>query len=149
VKAIVAGLVLAVVIAACAKSPGHLQTRMIGVDKKNEITALWTQIRDWRREGKMEVEPPTALVQFVRDKTVRQAQSVCPTHVPPPSCSEICDLAGAICDNAESICEIADELAGDAWAREKCDSAKASCKEATQRCCDCEPLGAGAGGELQ
>jgi hypothetical protein len=134
---VIAGFAIATAIAACAvrgqenPDPFHLR-------KKNEITALWTQIRDWRREARMEVEPPAAMIQSIRGKTVRQAGNVCPDHVPPPACTEICDLAGAICDNAENICGIAGELGGDPWAREKCDNAKASCKEAQQRCCDCD-----------
>jgi hypothetical protein len=147
VKAVAAGLLIATLIACVAKSPRGVKHT---VDpRKNEITALWTQIRAWRREGKMEVEPAIAAIQSVRDKTVTQAQSVCPARVPPPACTEICDLAGAICDNAESICAIADELGNDPWAREKCDSAKASCKEATETCCECDADVPSAGGELQ
>jgi hypothetical protein len=52
-------------------------------------------------------------------------------------CTDTCNLKDAICDNAESICRIAGELGNDDWADKKCSSAKASCKEATQKCCEC------------
>jgi hypothetical protein len=137
---IAAGLVIGLAIAACAAKGASPQPKwQIAMDKKQEITALWTQIRDWRREAHMEVEPSTAVLQYARGMTVRQAAETCPdSHVPPPSCNDICDLADAICDNAENICGIAGEMPDDIWAREKCDSAKASCKEAKQHCCSCD-----------
>ena len=136
---IVAGLAIGLAIAACAAKGGAGAPKwQISMDKKQEITALWTQIRDWRREAHMEVEPSSGTLQYARGMTVRQAAETCPdSHVPPPSCNDICDLADAICDNAENICGIAGEMPDDIWAREKCDSAKASCKEAKQQCCGC------------
>lgn len=56
-------------------------------------------------------------------------------HVPNDRCEDVCKLSGSICDNAESICDLAAQLPGDAWAEERCGSAKASCKRATERCC--------------
>jgi hypothetical protein len=56
---------------------------------------------------------------------------------PIPRCTDVCELGTAICDNAEDICAIAAELGDDAWARDKCDSAKASCREAQEGCCEC------------
>ena len=139
-KAVIVGLAIGLAIAACAQGgaarPPEWQRNS---DKKQEITALWAQIRDWRREGHMDVEPAQALIQSMSKKTVRQAGGVCPdSHVPPATCSDICDLGDAICDNAENICGIAGEMPGDTWAHEKCNSAKASCREAKQRCCDCD-----------
>jgi hypothetical protein len=106
--------------------------------RRNEITVLWAQIRDWRREAGMEVEPEEKAILAMSRMTVSSAAKACVLQrAPRPACSDVCDLGDAICDNAESICGIADEL-DDAWAREKCDSAKASCREAQQRCCRCD-----------
>jgi hypothetical protein len=106
--------------------------------RRNEIIQLWAQIRDWRREAGMEVEPEPAAVMAMSRMSVTSAARAC---VPPPAprgaCGDVCSLGDAICDNAESICGIADEL-DDAWARDKCDSAKASCREARERCCSCD-----------
>ena len=107
--------------------------------KHNEITALWTQVRDWRREARMGLEPAPNLLQSVRGTSVGDAARVCPvSHAVPTACNDVCSLADAICDNAEAICGIADELGkDDDFAQQKCASAKASCREAKQRCCGC------------
>ena len=106
---------------------------------RNEITALWAQIRDWRREGGMDVEPDDSQVMAMKRMSVSSAARACALPAAPRrACGDVCDLGDAICDNAESICGIADELGNDAWAREKCDSAKASCREAQERCCRCD-----------
>jgi hypothetical protein len=105
----------------------------------NEITALWTQIRDWRHQAHMELDPPAQALLMLRDKSVRDAERVCPDgHQVPATCGDVCNLADDICDNAERICEIADQLGKqDDFAQQKCTSAKASCREAKQRCCEC------------
>lgn len=106
--------------------------------KRDELTALWTQIRDWRREADMHVEPSESAILAARGAPVRAAAAVCPVDPRPPrACEDVCGLADAICENAEAICEIADELGRDAWALGKCDNAKASCREARLRCCGC------------
>jgi hypothetical protein len=107
--------------------------------RRQEITALWAQIRDWRREAGMGVEPDDSAVMAMSRMSVSSAAQAC--QLPPSpraGCTDVCGLGDAICDNAESICSIADELGNDAWAREKCDSAKASCREAQERCCRCD-----------
>ena len=107
-----------------------------------EITMLWGQIRQWRHEARMEVEPAAASVVAMRSLSVQVAVATCPDgHQVPPACNDLCDPADAICDNAERICDLATELGDTQWAewsKEKCDSAKASCKEAKNRCCQCE-----------
>jgi hypothetical protein len=134
---VVLGLGLA--LAACAPNGHRVPAWQEHSLKKHEITELWTQIRGWRHEAHMDVEPPPFLIRSLRDKSVRQAAMACPdSHVPPKTCTDICDLADAICDNAENICSIAGEMPDDTWARQKCDSAKASCKEAKQLCCGCD-----------
>jgi hypothetical protein len=136
-----AGIALGLAIAACAvrSSAPTRQSPEYSLRQK-EISDLWMQIRDWRHDAHMEVDPPQPYFQGLRGSTVRQtANAACAdAHVPPPACTDVCDLADAICDNAESICSIASELEGDTWAQEKCDSAKASCKEAKQECCGCD-----------
>ncbi|HSD86742.1 MAG TPA: hypothetical protein VLB44_04480 [Kofleriaceae bacterium] len=125
-------LVMFVAFAACGpKQPPE------GPRKQNEISALWTQIRDWRREAGLDVEPRPSDVNSVAPMTVKQVQQVCPDNHPvPATCSDVCSLADAICDNAEQICILAGELGKqDTWAQDKCSSAKASCREAKRKCC--------------
>ncbi len=107
------------------------------MNKRNEITALWTQIRDWRREDKIGLDPLQQDVFLLRDRPV--PKRVCEaTPQVPRACDDTCNLSDAICDNAERICIIAGELGPtDDWAHDKCASAKASCKEAQQHCCEC------------
>lgn len=102
-----------------------------------EITVLWAQIRDWRREAGLPVDPPHEDFFEVRGKTVDQVAAICrPPQPEPQACADVCSLAEAICDNAEQICILADELGkNDDWAQRKCSSAKASCRDAKKRCC--------------
>jgi hypothetical protein len=99
--------------------------------KQDEITALWTQIRDWRREARLPVDPRREDV-IATPKSVDHAKHVCPdSHPVIPACEDVCSLADAICDNAEQICILAEELGkADTWAQDKCSSAKASCRDA-------------------
>ncbi|MBK9031371.1 MAG: hypothetical protein IPL61_08540 [Myxococcales bacterium] len=106
--------------------------------KRNEITALATQIRQWRHEGGLGVEPDDATVLAMAYTTAATAARACVLPAPPVTrCADVCELGSAICENAEDICAIAAELGDDAWAKDKCDSAKASCREAQERCCTC------------
>jgi len=152
VRALLGGAALAAVvaagIAACshAPHPNAAETRM---QKLNEITTLWAQIRNWRREAHMELDPAPLTMSQWRGRTVPEAARVCsePIQVP-PRCDDVCSLGDAICDNAERICTLADELGNDHLAQEKCTSAKASCREAKQRCCSCVATDAPAEGAL-
>jgi hypothetical protein len=134
--AVAAGFTAAV--ASCVKAPGPSENDNDRA-KRNEITALWTQIRQWRREAGMGLEPSAQSMFQMRGKPFSEVKRVCPDgHVVPRTCDDVCSLADAICDNAETICNIAAELGpDDHYAQEKCNSAKASCNEAKQRCCDC------------
>ena len=139
--ALVAGVIIAVLLMACERpiEPPEWQRRQ---QKMTEITTLWAQIRDWRRVAHMELDPTPADMFQWRSRPVSEAARVCPighaVPAPPGTCSDICSLADAICDNAEAICGIADELGkADHDAQDKCVSAKASCREAKQRCCNC------------
>ncbi|MDB4959038.1 MAG: hypothetical protein JWO36_6607 [Myxococcales bacterium] len=125
------------VVVACGGAPQHRGTG--NLPKENEITALWTQIRDWRREAHMELDPTRQTIFQWRGRSIPEAKNVCPeAHPVPATCTDVCSLAENICDNAESICNIADELGKeDEYAQDKCGNAKASCREAKQRCCTC------------
>ncbi len=132
-----ATLSIAIAIAsACATKPPPGPPKP---DLRAEIIALWTQIRGWRHEAKMELDPSPQTENSMRGMTVPQAKAVCPeAHEVPPACNDVCEIADAICDNAERICDIATELGpSDKLGQEKCESAKASCREAKQRCCQC------------
>lgn len=133
-KAIVALFALMVFVFACG--PKHADS---GTTKKNEISNLWTQIRGWRLEAGLPVEPRHEDVISVVGTTVKEVQRVCPEgHNVPQTCNDVCSIADAICDNAESICSLADELGkSDTWAQDKCASSKASCRDAKKKCCAC------------
>ncbi len=136
-RGIAIGLLLVVAILSCT-APGPATPKPNDrYDLLTQQTALWTQIRDWRREAGLRVDPPAELLQEFRGRSLKEAQRVCPdTHPVTKPCEDICSLADAICDNAEAICDIATKLGkNDHQAQEKCTSAKASCKEAKQRCC--------------
>jgi len=139
VRGVAIGFVLALAVVACARNPTMPKDYEVRRTKMDQVTALWTQIRDWRREAGMPVEPsPQSLLQM-RGRTPNEAKRVCPDgHAVPKTCDDVCSLADAICDNAEAICGIAAELGkDDHQAQEKCASATASCSEAKQRCCAC------------
>ena len=132
--------IVAALVGACARTlePPEWQRRQ---QKMTEITTLWAQIRDWRRAAHMVLDPTPADMFQWRSRPVSEAARVCPDGRTVPAnvaCGDICSLADAICDNAEAICVIADELGkADRDAQDKCTSAKASCREAKQRCCNC------------
>ncbi len=135
----VAALAGACLFAFACSRPTQAPAWQAAQGRRNEITALWTQIRDWRREAGLQVEPEVSSVVAIKRMSVSTAARAC---VRPreqrATCTDVCDLADAICDNAENICALAAELGNDAWAQDKCDSAKASCREAQQRCCTCD-----------
>lgn len=138
-------LALLLALGACARPPHRTaETRL---QKLNEITTLWAQIRGWRHEAHMELDPAPLTMHQWRGRTVPEAARVCPEALRvPPRCDDVCSLGDAICDNAERICTLADELGNDQLAQEKCTSAKASCREGKQRCCSCAAAGGPAEG---
>jgi hypothetical protein len=131
-----AGVALAGLIVACHTVPAPTVS---AYQKADEITMLWTQIRGWRHDARMDLDPTPASLTAVIGKQVPDAKRACPDgHEVPKTCDDICDIADAICDNAEAICGLAAELGkANTWAQDKCTSAKASCRESKQRCCDC------------
>lgn len=134
------GLLIASAIAMIAVNAcGGRQPPPASQDKRAEIIALWTQIRDWRHQARMDLDPSPVTMNQIRFKTVKDAEKVCvDNHKVPEKCGDVCLLADDICDNAERICAIADELGkDDDFAQGKCTDAKASCHEGKQKCCGC------------
>jgi hypothetical protein len=137
-KGILLGLAITVVVLSCAQGPRPSNGLEYRIEKMNEITQLWTQIREWRGEAKMPLDPAITTLNEYREKSVKDAQRVCTeNHKVPKPCEDTCTLSGHICTNAELICKIADDLGKHDRAQEKCTSAKASCREAKKKCCDC------------
>jgi hypothetical protein len=140
-----AGLLLLLAFAMSCAGKGQAPSQFVRSDaRKDEIKMLWGQIREWRAEIHLRgVEPTSHMIQrylHVSMHDLRQElANMCeqPTE-PTDTCNDVCSIAENICENAEAICRIAGELDNDHWADQKCASAKASCKEAKQRCCDCE-----------
>ena len=132
---VIASAIALIVINAC----GGQQHPRDNEFKRTEIITLWGEIRQWRHEAHMDLDPSPLTLNQIRFKTVKDAEKVCvENHKVPEKCSDVCLLAGDICDNAESICTIADELGkDDDFAQGKCTDAKASCHEAKQKCCGC------------
>jgi len=142
------GLGLAIAIAACASGKSARSPIASGPDaamdpNKQAILDKWNEIGDWREKKGFIRDPLDALervdVQALRKSAVSKIRQ-CPSDEDPPKtdeCTDVCTLKDDICDNAASICRIANDLGDDEWARSKCTSAKASCKEATEKCCGC------------
>ncbi|HEY4245085.1 MAG TPA: hypothetical protein VGM88_34955 [Kofleriaceae bacterium] len=137
-KGLALGLALAFAIVACGgqQLPADWEVRQ---HKMDELTALWSQIRQWRHESHMALDPAPRDVFQWGPRSPQEVERVCPAyHEVPTKCGDVCSLGDDICDNAERICTLADELGkDDVDAQDKCHSAKASCREAKQRCCDC------------
>lgn len=136
-KATSLGILLTTAIAIAAACAGGQKSWELRQQKKHDLGILYSEIREWRREAGLDLEPPLHEInQIRRTKSVKEVKAVCPSHpVTSSACADVCTLADHICDNAESICAIAAELEGDSWAAEKCASAKASCREAKKKCC--------------
>ena len=97
----------------------------------DDIGVLWSQIRAWRAEAGLALDPSCAeLIGFAPDgaSTVRD----CSHRV--VARADTCNLGDAICDNAEQICILAGELRDNLWAQDKCTSATASCREVQAQC---------------
>jgi hypothetical protein len=130
-----AGIAMAIAACAAGKSAAPAMERR---DPKDEIKEKLREISDWRVEQGLAREPSPGLIQNMRPIPFNKLR-VCPDDPNPGTepCRDVCGLKEKICENAEEICRIAGEIGDDAWANAKCDSAKASCKEATEKCCSC------------
>jgi hypothetical protein len=104
-----------------------------------EILEYWHDIREDRGKIDIGLFPSEQMIQG--SKGYDFENKLCPDHDSmTKECDENCNLADHICDNAEAICGLANDLVGTPnypWAAEKCDQGRASCKEARQKCCDC------------
>jgi hypothetical protein len=142
VRGLLLGLAIAVVVLSCAQKPAMTKQPewAVHMEKMQIVNGLWLQIRDIRGDLHMDLDPtPASIAQIQYVKDVKEVKKVCPDAQPiAPTCEDTCILAEHICENAETICTIADELGkNDTPAQDKCISAKASCREAKQRCCNC------------
>ena len=133
VLALTAGLIVA---ACAAKQPSRSVSQFD--EDKADIALMSSEIRQWRAEMGLGVEPPAETLLQYRHVPVKKLR-LCPDEPAPngEKCKDVCTLKDHICDNAENICRIAEDLDGDGWAIEKCNTAKASCKQATEKCCEC------------
>lgn len=85
----------------------------------------------------LDIEPPSdAMASEMASLTPAAATSTC-ERSSRTSCVDVCKLSDSICNNATTICDLAAQLPGDAWAADKCNRGKASCKTASERCCGC------------
>jgi hypothetical protein len=106
---------------------------------RDQIRELDAKIQAEMGQARVET-PDDAMAASMASTPMAEVRAVC-EHTPSDRCEDVCKLSTSICDNASSICTLADQLPGDAWAAERCSSAKASCRRATERCCagECAP----------
>jgi hypothetical protein len=149
IAALLLGVGLAGMVFAC--SPGPSSPKAVGPEyamppppvptdpRVQEIQDYWMEIKKKRGDLDLDLFPSAQMIQG--SKSYDFENKLCPDHDSmTKECDENCNLADHICDNAEEICRIAGDLrntANHAWAAEKCDQGRASCKEARQKCCDC------------
>lgn len=129
--------------APAAPSPSNGRGSDTRGDARGEIDALDRQIAD--ELSRAHVAPPP--VAMCTGPTCATAMNQ-PFSVPaiggpacrPAStdrCTDACTLSTSICTNQQKICELATQLAGDDWAGNKCERARASCRAARDGCCSC------------
>lgn len=132
-----AALAIAVLASGCGARDSASEPSYEDVDEgRASIQELWQEIREWRVEGGMEPHPQTHVMRATESHSV-SALRACPTAPQTGRCRDVCNLKDAICDNAERICRIARAIGNDPWSAQRCSGAKASCKEARERCCGC------------
>lgn len=135
--AAVFALAIASITAACGLRGSSGEPSYEDIDEsREEIRQLWREIREWRVSGGMDADPQTHAMRATDRHTVDALRS-CPARPETDRCRDVCDLKDAICDNAERICRIARRIGNDPWSEERCSRAKASCREARERCCEC------------
>lgn len=123
------------------RQPPDDEIAMVGGGPRQEIARLSTQIQQWRGDAGIPVEPEADAVAAMSHVAAADAARECTAPPPAGTCQDVCELGDSICENATTICDLAEQLPGDAWAEGKCDSAKASCREADERCCTCRAGG--------
>lgn len=104
--------------------------------EEEEISQLWNEIRDMRVGEGLPAEPLVSDSTNVQPLSVSEIQE---EHADPTTqtCIATCKIEKSICKNADKICRLADNLGGNEWANEKCNSGKASCQEANKKCAAC------------
>ncbi|HVV82829.1 MAG TPA: hypothetical protein VHE35_07100 [Kofleriaceae bacterium] len=148
-QAIAAGLLAAITLVDCSAGYAAKPAAMVrssGASGHDEIDARWEQIREARIEAQLDPSPAADATSAMAAVPADEAASACSLPPAPAigTCHEVCTLGDSICANAVEICRIAGDLEGDAWARDRCDGAKASCREAEDRCCRCRAPDGGA-----
>jgi len=106
--------------------PDELHARITELDRR--IAAARDQLGT--------AAPDASATAAMSELDVAAAALTC-TRSASETCTDVCTLGDSICDDAQSICEISAQLVGDAWAAERCDGGKASCKAASEKCCAC------------
>lgn len=116
-----------------------------------DISMMMAEIRRWRTEMGLPPGPlDSTLTMFTRPGAPPPLMCTGDDRPSEGTCGEVCDLATHICDNATDICRIAGDMPANAWAADKCSKARASCKEADEKCCGCDEAnlrGGGGGGD--
>jgi hypothetical protein len=104
--------------------------------EEEEISQLWNEIRDMRVGAGLDAEPLASDSSKMQPLSVSEIQE---EHADPTTqiCIATCKIEKSICKNADKICRLADNLGGNEWATEKCNSGKASCQEANKKCAAC------------
>ncbi len=142
VRELLLGAGLAVAFLACAV-PRAQETKTMAApppspadEWKLDIVGRMQDIRGDRTALGLRIEPSK---QQIMAAIQYRIAPMCPGNEPDsPTCETKCTLAQNICDNATEICRISDsELKGNSWAADQCNSARASCKEASKKCCSC------------
>ncbi len=113
---------------------------MMGMDQRasrDEISDLHVQITSQLAEMGLFTDDPGAYQGTPPPLPMTGALDSCGVAPTGEQCADVCTLADSICASASRICELADQLAGDAWAAERCDDGKVSCARAHLRCCGC------------
>jgi hypothetical protein len=113
------------------------------LDAHAEIEALDRQIADELVRAQI-AQPAAAACAGPACRAVLSEPFVTPTRTDPQCrpaasdrCNDTCTLATSICTSQDKICRLAKQLDGDDWAARKCETARASCKAAHERCCSC------------
>jgi hypothetical protein len=100
----------------------------------DQIASLSRAIDEQRRQLKL---PEPAPLAPMADPVAMEPVVACLAAPPTEACHDVCTLADSICGNATKICDLAKQMAGDDWAKGKCDSATKTCGESHERCCSC------------
>jgi hypothetical protein len=92
--------------------------------------------------GKLALEEPTdAMLQGAPAQPLgampSSADPKCRTAAS-DTCKTSCTLSDSICSNADKICRLAQDMAGDAWAQNKCAKANKTCEASRTKCCGCQ-----------